>query len=172
MALSCKVGAFNKVLDELVKMNLCARTLNEIEPDLFLLFGPFDILVRFNELRDLNDFIDKWFTPIRMITTDEPLVDKTQTWLVISEGRQFVEKPFAFLFVNTQPRYLEKVQEALQSIPQVLSADTVFGPYDLLCAIKAVDNTDLSRVISQIQADVPYIQGTMTEIVASSVTSN
>jgi Lrp/AsnC ligand binding domain len=172
MALSCKVGAFNKVLDELVKMNLCARTLSELEPDLFLLFGPFDILVRFNELRDLDDFIGKWFTPIRMITAEEPLIDKTQTWLVISEGRHFAEKPFAFLFVNTQPRNLEKVQQALESIPQVLSADTVFGPYDLICAIKAADNADLSRLISRIQTEVPYIQGTMTEIVASSVSSN
>ncbi len=168
MALSCKVGAFGTVLNELKQMSLCARTLNEREPDISLLFGPFDILVQFNELKDLDEFISKWFTPIRMITEKEPMIEKTQTWLVISEGKSSTEEPFAFLFLNTQPRNLEKVQNELQAIPEVLSVDTVFGPYDVICAIKASDKADLSNVISKIQTEVPYIQGTLTLIVAPS----
>ena len=66
-----------------------------------------------------------------------------------------------------KPRNLELVQEKLQSIPKVLSADTVFGPYDVICAVKANDNKDLQRLISQIQREVPEIQGTETAIVAS-----
>jgi DNA-binding Lrp family transcriptional regulator len=166
MALSCKVGAFGIVLNELKQMSLCAKTLGEREPDVFLLFGPFDILVQFNELKDSDEFISKWFTPIRMITDQEPMIEKTQTWLVMNEGKTCTEEPFAFLFLNTQPRYLEKVQEKLQTIPQVLSADTVFGPYDVICAIKATDKVDLSKVISKIQREVPYLQGTLTLIVA------
>jgi len=168
MALSCKVGAFDKVLDELMKMSIMARTLGEKQPDVFLLFGPVDILVEFSELRDLDEFVNKWFTPIRMITADEPMIDKTQTWLVISEGKTFTEEPYAFLFLNTQPRNLEKVQQALQNTPQILSADIVFGPYDIICAVKASDKEELSRIITQIQKEIPYLQGTMTEIVASS----
>ena len=160
MALSCRVGAFNRVLDELIKMHLSKR-------EVFLLFGPIEILVQFSELKDLDEFINKWFNPIRMITAEEPMIDKTQTLIVISEGRSFTEEPFAFLFLNTQPRNLEKVQQALQAIPQVLSADTVFGPYDVICAVRARDSADLQRLISQIQREVPNIQGTMTEIVAS-----
>jgi DNA-binding Lrp family transcriptional regulator len=158
MALSCRVGAFNRVLDELIKMHLSKR-------EVFLLFGPIEILVQFSELKDLDEFINKWFNP--MITAEEPMIDKTQTLIVISEGRSFAEEPFAFLFLNTQPRNLEKVQQALQVIPQVLSADTVFGPYDVICAVRARDSADLQRLISQIQREVPNIQGTMTEIVAS-----
>ncbi len=168
MALSCKVGAFDRVLDELIKMNIMARTLGEREPDVFLLFGPFDILVQFSELKDLDDFVSKWFTPIRMLTPEEPMIEKTQTWLVISEDEPFTEEPFAFLFLNTQPRNLETVQHALQAFPQVLSADTVFGPYDVICAIKAKDRADLQQLVSQVQKEVPHIQGTLTEIVASS----
>jgi DNA-binding Lrp family transcriptional regulator len=171
MALSCKVGAFNKVLDELIKMNLCAHALHEREPDVFLLFGPVDILVQFCELRDLDEFISKWFNPIRMMTAEEQMIDKTQTWIVISEGNSSAEQPFAFLFLNTQPRNLEEVQQALQTYPEVLSADTVFGPYDVICSVKAKDGADLQRLISQIQEKVPHIQGTMTEIVASSLRS-
>jgi DNA-binding Lrp family transcriptional regulator len=160
MALSCKTGAFNAVLDELIKLNLSKK-------DVFLLFGPVDILVQFRELKDLDEFINKWFNPIRSITPQEPMIEKTQTLIVISEGRAFTEEPFAFLFLNTPPRNLEKVQQKLQNIPQVLSADTVFGPYDVICAVRASGMEDLKRLISNIQKEVPQIEGTVTEIVAS-----
>jgi hypothetical protein len=160
MTLSCKVGAYTKVLDELIKMHLTKK-------DVFLLFGPVDILIQFCGLKDLDEFINNWFNPIRAITPEEPMIDKTQTLIVISEGRPFNEEPYAFLFLNTQPRNLEKVQEMLQNIPQVLSADTVFGPYDLICAVRARDTTDLQQLVGKIQKEVPHIQGTVTEIVAS-----
>ena len=135
--------------------------------DVFLLFGPVDILVQFRGLKDLDEFISKWFNPIRTLTPQEPMIDKTQTLIVISEGNAFTEEPYAFLFLNTQPRNLEKVQEALQNIPQVLSADTVFGPYDIICAVRAKDRMDLQQLVARIQTEVPHIQGTVTEIVAS-----
>jgi len=160
MTLSCKVGSYNRVLDELIKMNLTKK-------DVFLLFGPVDILVQFRGLKDLDEFISEWFNPIRTLTPQEPMIDKTQTLIVISEGNAFTEEPYAFLFLNTQPRNLEKVQEALQNIPQVLSADTVFGPYDVICAVRAKDRTDLQQLVARIQKEVPHIQGTVTEIVAS-----
>ncbi|HII85428.1 TPA: Lrp/AsnC family transcriptional regulator [Candidatus Bathyarchaeota archaeon] len=160
MTLSCKLGAYSKVLDELIKMNLSKE-------DVFLLFGPVDILVQFRGLENLDEFVNKWFNPIRRLTPEEPMIDKTQTLIVISEGRAFAEEPYAFLFLNTQPRNLEKVQEALQSIPEVLSADTVFGPYDVICAVTAKDRAELQQLVLRIQKKVPHIQGTVTEIVAS-----
>jgi hypothetical protein len=160
MTLACKVGTFNRVLDELIKLNLSKK-------DVFLLFGPIDILVQFTGLKDLDEFINEWFNPIRAITPEEPMIEKTQTLIVISEGKPFDEEPYAFLFLNTQPRNLEKVQEALQNLPQVLSADTVFGPYDVICAVRAKDRLDLQQLVNRIQKEVPHIQGTVTEIVAS-----
>jgi len=160
MTLACKPGAFNKVLDELIKMNLTKK-------DVFLLFGPVDILIRLDNLKSLDEFIKEWFDRIRTITPQDPLVEKTQTLIVISEGKEFIEEPYAFLFLNTQPRNLELVQEKLQSIPKVLSAETVFGLYDIICAVRANDTHDLKLLISQIQDEVPNIQGTVTAIVAS-----
>ena len=160
MTLSCKVGAYNRVLDELIKMNLSKK-------DVFLLFGPVDILVQFSGLKTLDEFVNNWFNPIRMLTPEEPMIDKTQTLIVISEGRAFNEEPYAFLFLNTQPRNLEKVQEALQNIPGVLSADTVFGPYDVICAVRVGSKVELQKLIAKIQTEVPHIQGTVTAIVAS-----
>jgi Lrp/AsnC ligand binding domain len=159
MALSCKPGAFNAVLDELIKLNLSKK-------DVFLLFGPVDILVRLH-FDDIDEFLKKWFDPIRAINPQEPMIEKTQTLIVISEGRPYSEEPYAFLFLNTQPRNLEKVQEQLQTIPKVLSADTVFGPYDVICAVRANDKEDLKQLVSQIQKEVTPIQGTVTAIVAS-----
>jgi hypothetical protein len=160
MTLSCKVGAYNRVLDELIKMNLSKK-------NVFLLFGPVDILVEFSGLKSLDEFVNNWFNPIRMLTPEEPMIDKTQTLIVISEGRAFSEEPYAFLFLNTQPRNLEKVQEALQNIAGVLSADTVFGPYDVICAVRVGNKVELQKLIAKIQKEVPHIQGTVTAIVAS-----
>ena len=160
MGLSCKVGAFNRVLDELIKLNLSKK-------DVFLLFGPVDILIQIRGLKSLDEFLTKWFNPIRNITPQESLIERTQTLIVIAEGKQFTEEPYAFLFLNTQPRNLEHVQEKLQEFPQVLSADTVLGPYDVICAVRANDNEDLKQLIAQIQKKVPHIQGTVTAIVAS-----
>ena len=160
MTLSCKVGAYNRVLDELIEMNLSKK-------DIFLLLGPVEVLIQLRGLKNLDEFVSKWFDPIRKITAQEAIIDKTQTLIVISEGRPFNEEPYAFLFLNTQPRNLEKVQETLQNIPQVLSADTVFGPYDVICAVRARDKIDLQQLIARIQKEVPHIQGTVTEIVAS-----
>ena len=64
MALSCKPGAFNAVLDELIKLNLSKK-------DVFLLFGPVDILVRLH-FKDIAEFLKKWFDPIRAINPQEP----------------------------------------------------------------------------------------------------
>ena len=160
MGLSCKVGGFSRVLDELIKLNLSQK-------DVFLLFGPIDILVQIRDLKSLDEFINKWFNPIRNITPQETMIERTQTLIVISEGKAFTETPYAFLFLNTQPRNLELVQEKLQAIPQVLSADTVLGPYDVIVAVRASSKEDLKQLISQIQEEVPHIQGTATSIVAS-----
>jgi DNA-binding Lrp family transcriptional regulator len=160
MGLSCKAGAFNRVFDELIKLKLSQN-------DAFLLFGPIDILVQIRNLTSLNEFINKWFNPIRNITPQEAMIERTQTLIVISEGKAFTETPYAFLFLNTQPRNLELVQEKLQEIPQVLSADTVFGPFDVIAAVRARDKENLKQLISQIQEKVPKIQGTVTAIVAS-----
>jgi hypothetical protein len=159
MTLSCKVGAYTRVLDELIKMNLSKK-------DVFLLFGQADILIQFNGLKSLNDFINNWFNPIRAITPEEPMVEKTQTLIVISEGRPFKEEPYAFLFFKTQPRNLEKLQETLQNIPGVLSADSVFGPYDVISPVRVRDKIALKQLVSKIEKEVPDIQETVTEILA------
>ena len=158
--LSCKVGAKTKVLDDLINLGLSKK-------DIYLLLGPAEILIQLRGLENLDEFISKWFNPIRKMTTREGMIDKTETFIVVSEGKSFAEEPYSFLFLHTQPGNLDFVQDKLQNLPKVLSADTVFGPYDLICAVRAKDNNDLLTLISQIQMEVPQIQVTATAIVAS-----
>jgi len=159
MTLSCKAGSYKKVLDELIKMNLSQKNVS-------VLFGQADILVQIRGLKGVDEFIANWFNPIRALTPEEPLVEKTQTLIVISEGKPFEEEPYAFLFFNTQPRNLEKMQETLQNIPGVLSADTVFGPYDVICAVRVRNKIELKQLVERMEEEVPDIQGIVTEIIA------
>jgi hypothetical protein len=151
------VGAKTKVLDELIKIGLSKR-------DIYLLLGPAEVLIQIRGLENLDEFISRWFNPISKM--QEGIIDKTETFIVAFEGKSFAEEPNAFLFIHIQPRNLELVQEKLQGFPKVLSADVVFGPLDLICAVKANDNNDLQLLISQIQIEVPQIQVTETALVA------
>jgi len=160
MCLSCKSGAYNRVLEDLLKLNIPRG-------DVFLLLGPMDILVQFADLKSLDEFIEKWFDQIRAIGAEEALVTKSMTLIVIHQGPSYAEEPFSFVFLNTQPRNLERLQKALLTVPEVISADTVFGPYDLICAIRANDREHLERAIAHIHKNVPGIEGAMTSVVAS-----
>lgn len=160
MCLSCKSGAYNRVLEDLLKLNIPRG-------DVFLLLGPMDILVQFAGLENLDEFIGKWFNPIRMIGAQEALVTRSMTLVVIHEGPSYAEEPFAFLFLNTQPRNLERLQKALLTVPEVISADTLFGPYDLICAIRVNDRELLERVITHIHKNTLGIEGAMMSVVAS-----
>jgi hypothetical protein len=159
MGLSCKTGLYTEVLMKLLDLGI-------FHEDIFLLFGPVDILVRFAGLKSLDEFIEKWFNPVRMISAEKDLITKTLSLIVVSEGPLLREKPFAFIFLNTQPKNLENVRKTLLNIPEVLSADSVFGPYDVICSVKAKDPTDLERIVSNVQR-IAGTTNSMTAIVAA-----
>ena len=159
MSLTCGRGAYEKVLRELLLLNVPVE-------NMFLLFGPMDILVQFTQLKSLEEFKEKWFDHVRMIGAAESLITRTLTFVVISEGPSYAEQPFAFIFLNTQPRNLEKVQKALLGVNGVLSADIVLGPHDIICPVRASDTRDLEQTLSRIQHNVADIEGTTTFIAA------
>jgi len=121
MGLTCKPGTYNEVLKKLVfGLQLDQR-------NIFLFFGPIDILSQFNDMENLDDFVQNCFSKVKMVGAEENLLTKTLSLIVISEGRLPSERPFAFLFLNTQPKIIEKIQRTLLSFSEMLSADTVFG---------------------------------------------
>ena len=86
ISLTCKAGAYNRVLKDLLDLNIPRG-------DIFLLFGPMDILVQFSNFKSLDEFKAKWFNPIRMIGAEEAIIAKTLTFIVISESPLFTEEP-------------------------------------------------------------------------------
>ena len=159
MGLTCKPGSYNEVLKKLL------LGLHLDQQNVFLLFGPIDILVQFIDLKDFQEFTEKWFDPIRMIGAEEEWITKTVSLTVVSEGPKLSEKPFAFIFLNTKPKSLEAVRMKLLIIPEVLSADSVLGPYDVICSVKVADREELETLVSVIQ-QIPGIESSFTSIVS------
>lgn len=160
MGLSCRSGYCMEVFMNLVKKYVDQR-------DIFLLFGPVDLLIRFNGIKSLEDFIENWFNPIRLIGAEKNLITKTLSFIPISESHDFTEKkPFAFVFLNTKPKNLETVRLKLLKIPEVLSADSVFGPYDIICSLKVQDQAELETLVLLIQ-QITGVESSMTSVVAA-----
>ncbi len=159
MGLKCKPGSYNEVLKKLL-FSLCLDQQN-----VFLLFGPVDILIQFPGLKDTQEFIDKWFNPIRLLGEDEEWITKTVSLVVISEGPKLAEKPYAFIFFNAEPKSLENVRTQLLKIPEVLTADSVFGPYDVICSVKATGPQELETLILLLQ-QIQGIESSTTSIVS------
>jgi hypothetical protein len=159
MGLTCKPGAYTEVLKKLL------IGLNIDQQNVFLLFGPVDILIRFTNLASVEEFVEKWVNPIRMIGTEDELIKKTMSLIVASEGPALAEKPFAFLFLNTKPQSAENVRTKLLTLPEVLTADIVLGPFDVICSIKAEDHEDLETSVLLIQ-QIPGLESSVTSIVS------
>jgi hypothetical protein len=159
IGLTCKPGAFNEVLKKLMHQQFIDQQ------DIFLLFGPVDILIRLVNLKSLDELIEKWFNPVRMIGAEEDLITKTLSLIVISKGPLLTERPFAFVFLNVKPKNLENVRQSLLTFPEVLSADTVFGPHDVICSVKAADQMDLLCIVTKIQ-EIPGVECSVTSIIS------
>jgi DNA-binding Lrp family transcriptional regulator len=159
MGLTCKGGCYNQVIEKLTRIAIPIG-------NIFLLYGPMDVLIRFEGFNSLSEFVEKWFNPVRMIGADEKLISKTMTFIVVNEGPGFIEDPFAFMFLNVQPRDVETAQQTLLELPQVISADFVFGPCDLIVPVRAKNNVDLERTVQSVHCAVSGIEEAHTTVVA------
>lgn len=160
MGLTCKPGKYDDVLKKLLFGVF-------VDPrDMYLLSGEVDILIQFDGLRNLEEFVETWFNPIRLIEAKDELVTNISSFIVISESLVQAEKPSAFVFMNSRPGNVENVRHRLLSIPSVLSAGSVLGPFDLISSVKAKNGSDLERVVSTIQS-VPGVENLTVSVVDS-----
>ncbi len=160
MGLTCKPGNYDEVLKKLLfKMFIDPQ-------DMYTLYGPLDILIEFNGLRNLGEFVTKWFNPMRMIGAEDDLITKIQNLIVVKENQLPAEAPSAFVFMNAKPSNLENVRESLLTIPEVLSAGSVLGPYDVISSVKTKDNSELEEVVSTIE-HIPGVQSSAAAPVAT-----
>jgi DNA-binding Lrp family transcriptional regulator len=158
LGLRCRVGTPRRVLKELLDLNIPGG-------DIFLLFGPLDILIEFERVKNLEDYLRNWLQPVTMVGAAEGLITETLSLIVGQESPPITEVPYAVIFVKTKPPKLEDVRRSVLAIPEVLSADFVFGPYDIICPVRATNLIDLERVLLTVQTSSPGVEQTMTCIV-------
>ena len=93
------------------------------------------------------------------------MITQILTFIVGYEGPAIQEVPFAIVFINTKPPLAENIRRNAISLPGVLTADFVFGSYDIICPIQANDMSDLERTVITLQTTVPGIVRTTTCLV-------
>ncbi|UCH38070.1 MAG: Lrp/AsnC ligand binding domain-containing protein [Candidatus Bathyarchaeota archaeon] len=159
LGLTCKVGSYTQVLHELAKLKIPQENITE------LLYCSIDILIQFGNLGSLNEFVEHWFNPIVKILEGDPLITETLSFIVISSSPPLREEPYAYLFINTNPQNFASVRENLLLTPGILSADTVFGPYDVISAVQAKNGAELDRLLTRIHRNIPGVKVSMTGVV-------
>lgn len=73
---------------------------------------------------------------------------------------------FAFVFVELSQGRLEEATAALDAIPEVLEADAISGPQDMVCRIVARDTEHLQELVNDLLA-TPAIRRCTSYIVLS-----
>jgi DNA-binding Lrp family transcriptional regulator len=72
----------------------------------------------------------------------------------------------AFVFVELNQGRLAEAVELLGSVPEVLEADAISGPQDLVCRVAARDTEHLQEIVNRLLA-TPAIQRCTSHIVLS-----
>jgi DNA-binding Lrp family transcriptional regulator len=71
----------------------------------------------------------------------------------------------AFVFINTEPVFLEEVQQALISIDGITEVHSLFGEYDLIAIVNVPSMKRLKEVIGWQIGKVQNIRSSQTLIV-------
>jgi len=53
----------------------------------------------------------------------------------------------AFILINVRPDSLESVQAKLRANPNIAMADIVYGPYDIIAVVIAVEIKEITNVV-------------------------
>jgi DNA-binding Lrp family transcriptional regulator len=68
----------------------------------------------------------------------------------------------AYVLIETETGYIDSAVAALRAIPEIVIADAIIGPCDIILMIETPDQRDIGRlVIDQIHA-IPGIKRTTT----------
>ncbi len=74
--------------------------------------------------------------------------------------------PEAYVLITTEVGVEEEVKDMLVNIPNVISADIVFGVYDIVAKVRGDSIEDIRRlVVQEIRGKIKKITSTQTLIV-------
>lgn len=70
--------------------------------------------------------------------------------------------PTAFVIIHCEPTQTYYVIRNLKNLPQVKSADDVFGYYEIVCKVEAPTQSELEKTITNKIRKIEHIISTMT----------
>lgn len=73
--------------------------------------------------------------------------------------------PRAYVLINTQPNTEYNVVKSLKALPEVNSADVLFGYYDVIASIDVSHVNQIGQVIDKVRETTEGIDKTSTMIV-------
>lgn len=77
-----------------------------------------------------------------------------------------IEMPFAYVLLKCEPGYEDVIVDELKSLPQVVSADKIFGsPFDIIVKVEAGSESRARKTINQQIRSIEKIKATNTMMI-------
>lgn len=160
---SCTPGAEDYIITQL-------KTINSIK-DAHGTFGSYDIITKIedNNGRNLNEIVSELRHNIKKLLGTLTLIvkdNKNQFNKTLQKNEnEVLEKysTFAYVAINYEKANVDEntMLSELTSIPEILEADAVFGPFDIMCRIVAPSYNDITEITKKIRK-IKNIKNTTT----------
>jgi DNA-binding Lrp family transcriptional regulator len=73
--------------------------------------------------------------------------------------------PMAYVLINTEPKYMERVVEALEKLDSVVEIFPVYGVYDVVAKIKADSMDKLKEIVTWKVRSLDDVRSTITMLI-------
>ena len=73
--------------------------------------------------------------------------------------------PMAYVLINTEPKFMEKVVETLEKLDSVIEIFPVYGVYDVVAKVQADSMDKLKEIVTWNVRRLDKVRSTLTMIV-------
>jgi DNA-binding Lrp family transcriptional regulator len=73
--------------------------------------------------------------------------------------------PMAYVLINTEPKHMERVVEALEKLDSVVEVFPVYGVYDVVAKIRADSMDKLKEIVTWKVRSLDEVRSTITMLI-------
>jgi DNA-binding Lrp family transcriptional regulator len=73
--------------------------------------------------------------------------------------------PMAYVLINTEPKHMERVVEALEKLDSVAEVFPVYGVYDVVAKIRADSMDKLKEIVTWKVRSIDEVRSTITMLI-------
>ncbi|NHV98765.1 MAG: Lrp/AsnC family transcriptional regulator [Thaumarchaeota archaeon] len=155
IGIKAKPGTHRRIHNEIRDMGASA----------YMVCGEIDIICKVNQFNTISEFDSKWHEPISKIGAEENMVRAIQTFIVAKESpRPLKKEPYAFIFLKIIPSRIDITFSSLLNLDGVMTADVIYGVYDVILTVDAKDLKELESILNKI-LEIPGVLETTTMVV-------